>query len=125
MVLHLSQNIPSSKRYQLYFDNWFNTLPLQVFLAKRQIWSCGTIQTRRLPGLNFTKDTALKQKESGSYDKWDTYVNGERVTAVKWFNSRAVHTLSTFATALPTVSKERHDHAKKEKIRVECLSIVH
>ena len=43
--------------------------------VKRQIWSCGTIQARRLPGLNFTKDMALKQKEKGSYNKWNTYVD--------------------------------------------------
>ncbi len=125
VVLHLAQNIPNGKGYRLYYDNWFTSLPLQVFLAKRQIWSCGTVQSRRLPGLTFTLDKAMQAKGRGTFEEWDTYVDGERVTAVKWYDNKGVHTLSTFATAHPVVQKERFDRRRKENIVIQCPSIVH
>lgn len=43
IVLHLCENIPNNKNHLLYFDNWFNSVPLQQHLAKRKIFCCGTV----------------------------------------------------------------------------------
>ncbi len=37
IVLHLAESIPKDKGYRLYFDNWLNAFPLQLFLVKRKI----------------------------------------------------------------------------------------
>jgi len=39
VVVRLSRNVPNNLNYKLYFDNYFTSPDLQVFLAKRGIWS--------------------------------------------------------------------------------------
>lgn len=58
----------------------------------------------------------LRKRKRGAYEEWETNVDGVRVTAVKWFDNRCVHTLSTFARSKPLVPKIRYDrHAKERK----------
>ena len=124
IVLHLAENIPINKGYRLYFDNWFNSLNLQLFLAERKIWCCGTVQPRRISGLKCTEDKEMQKKGRGTYEEWDANVNGQRATLVKWFDNKPVHVLSTFATAQPETQKERYDRRSKSKINISCPNIV-
>ena len=60
IVLHLCENIPNNMNHLLYFDNWFNSVPLQQHLAKRKIFCCRTVRANRVSGI---KNSQLKDKE--------------------------------------------------------------
>ena len=98
IVLHLAQIIPSFKNHNLFFDNWFTSIPLLQHLASRGIWCCGTVRVPRLPGIK-TKDgdKSLMKKGRGSYEVKVTSNTGHEVTYVKWFDSKVVNIVSTFA----------------------------
>src|SRR5215469_9020023 len=102
-----------------------------VFLRKvlilfkvEKIWSCGTVQTRRLPGLKFTTDKEMQSMGRGTFEEWKANVDGETVTAIKWFDSKPVHLLSTFLSSHPVIEKERFNRKRKENIKVRCPNIV-
>lgn len=46
------------------------------------------------------------------------------VRAVKWFHNSGVIVASTFASAQPASSVERWDRRLKQKVSVECPSII-
>ncbi|XP_049772359.1 piggyBac transposable element-derived protein 2-like [Schistocerca cancellata] len=89
------------------------------------IQSLGTVRPNRLKGCMFTSDKVMKKKGRGSYEEHLSKIDGITLSAVKWYDNKPVHLLSTFAGAHPTSTVERWDRTKKEKINVECPSIVH
>ncbi|KAK3880920.1 hypothetical protein Pcinc_014570 [Petrolisthes cinctipes] len=118
-VLHLAESIPPFKNHKLYFDNWFTSLPLLDHLASRGIWCCGTVQQTRLHGLTFKSDKQLQGQGRGTYEEWETqYDDKTKITALKWFDNRAVHLASTFATSYPLDKCQRFDRKMKERIEV-------
>ncbi|XP_065292667.1 piggyBac transposable element-derived protein 3-like [Dermacentor albipictus] len=48
VVLHLSKRIPSGCNYQLYFDNYFTSVPLLRRLRQDKILAAGTVSQNRL-----------------------------------------------------------------------------
>ncbi|XP_071036635.1 piggyBac transposable element-derived protein 3 [Parasteatoda tepidariorum] len=62
VVLTLVRTLPVDSF--VYFDRYFNTIPLLEELKKQKIEGTGTIQTNRVKGIPFVKSTALKKGES-------------------------------------------------------------
>ena len=123
-VLHLAECIPSGKNHKIYFDNWFTSLNLVHHLATRQIWACGTIQERRLPGLSFQTDSQLKKRGRGSFDEHETNVGDTKITAVKWHDNRSVSLLSSFVNSHPVEDCKRYDKKTKKEVVVAQPNIV-
>ncbi|XP_037773143.1 piggyBac transposable element-derived protein 3-like [Penaeus monodon] len=124
-VLHLAESIPPFKNHKLYFDNWFTSLPLIDHLASRGIWCSGTVQQNRLQSLTFKSDKQLQAYGRGSHDEWETvYEDGNKITALKWFDNKAVHLVSTFATSFPFDKCTRFDRKIKERVEVARPFIV-
>nr|XP_033947791.1 piggyBac transposable element-derived protein 2-like [Pseudochaenichthys georgianus] len=67
----------------------------------------------------------MKKKGRGTFEEKATSYDGVQLRAVKWHDNRAVHLLSTFASANPTISVQRWDKKKKETVQVTCPSVVH
>ena len=55
VVLRLARHLPSDVNHKLYIDNWFNSLPLQVYLKERGILSLGTVRKNPLTRMSFTQ----------------------------------------------------------------------
>lgn len=56
VVMRLARLIPRNNNYQLYFDNYFTSLPLPVYLANEGILSIGTIRQNRMPNCKLPND---------------------------------------------------------------------
>ncbi|XP_046993860.1 piggyBac transposable element-derived protein 3-like [Schistocerca americana] len=123
-VLRLAYVIPRHMFHKLYFDNWFTGVRLEVELEKMGIQYLGTVRPNRLKGCMFTSDKVMKKKSRESCEEHLSKIDGITLSAVKWYDNKPVHLLSTFAGAHPTSTVERWDRIKKEKINVECPSIV-
>lgn len=123
-VLHLAECIPPFKNHKLYFDNWFTSVPLLDHLASRGIWCSGTVQHKRLPNVTFKSDKQLQSHGRGSYDEWEAKCENSKITAVKWYDNKAVHLVSTFATSFPLDNCQRFDRKMKQIIEVPRPFIV-
>ncbi|MCL4124285.1 UNVERIFIED_CONTAM: hypothetical protein GTU68_017635, partial [Idotea baltica] len=124
IVIQLAECIPDGLNFQLYFDNWFTPLPLLVHLAKRQIYSIGTIRSNRLQGADLINDKALQAKGRGAYEEKETTIDDVRIRAVKWHDSRAVILVSTFASAEPLIDCQRYEKRRKENVTIPKPNIV-
>ncbi|XP_060927134.1 piggyBac transposable element-derived protein 3-like [Limanda limanda] len=97
-------------------------LGLSVKLLDRGIHYVGTARQVRLPNCNLEDEKSLKKKGRGSYD---VRVEGNhKICAVKWYDSRAVTLVSSFAGPEPVQKIQRWDKANKTFIEVERPYIV-
>jgi hypothetical protein len=66
----------------------------------------------------------MKKRGRGSYEEFSCKFDSITLNAVKWYDNKPVHLLSNFVAAHPTSAVQRLDSTRKEKIDVECASIV-
>lgn len=65
VVVRLSQLIPDQLNHILYFDNFYASVPLLVYLRSRGIFSLGTVRQNRIPNCKFTKEKNMTNKSRG------------------------------------------------------------
>uniref|UniRef100_A0A8C9ZPR0 PiggyBac transposable element-derived protein domain-containing protein n=1 Tax=Sander lucioperca TaxID=283035 RepID=A0A8C9ZPR0_SANLU len=125
IVLKLAQVIHGAVNHLVYFDNWFSSLDLFVALANNGIPALGTVRQCRLRGCSFSADAEMKKKGRGTLEEQQVVVvDNVEIRAVKWFDNRGVIVASTFASAQPVSNIERWDKNLKQKVTVECPSII-
>uniref|UniRef100_A0A8D0DCP7 PiggyBac transposable element-derived protein domain-containing protein n=1 Tax=Sander lucioperca TaxID=283035 RepID=A0A8D0DCP7_SANLU len=110
IVLKLAQVIHGAVNHLVYFDNWFSSLDLFVALANNGIPALGTVRQCRLRGCTLEEQQVV--------------VDNVEIRAVKLFDKRGVIVASTFASAQPVSNIERWDKNLKQKVTVECASII-
>ncbi|KAL3210992.1 hypothetical protein MRX96_008499 [Rhipicephalus microplus] len=120
----ISQNIQPGLNHLLFCDNWFTSLKLFSSLSKKDVHCLGTVRANRLQGCPLPSDASLKKKGRGSFEEFETVVDATKLIALKWYDNRAVTTLSTFAGAEPVTSVGRWERSKKMTVQVECPSAV-
>ena len=52
----------------VFFDNWFTTLDLLLYLKQKGILACGTIRANRLKGCPLKENKEMKAEGRGSLD---------------------------------------------------------
>jgi hypothetical protein len=102
VVLHLASVIPRNMFHKLYFDNCFTGVQLVIVLEKLGIHSLGTVRPNQLKGCKFSSDKETKKRDQGSYEEFSCKVDSITFNAVKWYDNKPVHLLSTFVGAHPT-----------------------
>ena len=68
VVAKLCQNLPSHKNHKLFFDNWFSTLELMLYLKNKGILAVGTIHLNCLGGCSVSSKKDLQKAGRGSSD---------------------------------------------------------
>jgi len=117
VVIHLSQTIPEGS--VLFFDRYFTTVSLMDRLISKKIMATGTIMSNRLKNVHFSQD---KKFERGA---WEEFTRGDnKITAVKWKDSKCVTLLSTITGAEPHVTVKRWSKTESKEIEVPCPAIV-
>jgi hypothetical protein len=101
VVIRLARSIPSNVRHKLYFDNYFNCPELQIVLAHRGILSLGTVRSNRVSQCTLASDAELKKRGRGSHVEKVAVVDNVELSAVKWYDNRAVTFLSTLVGSQP------------------------
>ena len=108
VVLTLTKDL-QSHNHEVYFDNFFTSLPLLQHLKEHGINACGTIRSNRkgLP-IDLKKD---KEMERGDVD---CRVSSDGLLVVKWMDNRSVLVASNFhATNIMSVDRTQKDGSKK------------
>lgn len=92
VVARLCKHLPTNAGYKLYFDNWFSSLELQIYLQNKGILETGTIQADRIKNCKLKTKQELTKTGRGSLDyKCDT--NSDLIL-VKWLDNSVVHIAS-------------------------------
>ena len=107
IVLRVLNNIPRNVWHKVYFDNWFNSTELQIVFWKQGIAAIGTVRSTRLKNCIRPSDKDLVRNGRGSATLKTCDHDGVDLYAVKWFDNRAVTTLSTFAAIEPIKQVKR------------------
>nr|XP_046274248.1 piggyBac transposable element-derived protein 2-like [Scatophagus argus] len=103
VVLQLVQPIPKEENYNLFFDNWFTSVPLVVTLAEQGIRCTGTVHGNRLPGVN------LKRAGHGPFKEKMAMVRETTLYVVKWCDNHSVTLMSDHIGANPVIEVDRWD----------------
>ena len=106
------------------FNNWFTSLPLIVKLAKRSIFTLGTIHSNQVSECIFPTDVDMRKRVRGAFEEKGTSVNEVNVRIVKWYDNRAVRLASSCCDVQPLSSVEQWDRLKKQCVSINCPAIV-
>lgn len=124
VVVRLSRSIPEHVKHKLYFDNYFTSPDLQLYLAKKGILSLGTVRANRIPQCSLKNDTELKKLGRGSVDEVVATVDEVDISSVRWFDNKTVTFLSTFAGSQPMSEVTRWNGKTGQYEKVACPSVV-
>lgn len=124
IVVRLARIIPKNLNYQLYFDNYYTTLELLVYLAENGILSLGTVRRNRIPNCKLPTEKDMKKNPRGtSYEFVANYKNVD-ISSTVWKDNRVVNLLSTFGGQEPLTSVKRFDKQSKSSKEISCPFII-
>lgn len=118
VILCLSKNVPPGSC--LYFDRYFNTIPLLDRLNSMQLHGTGTIMLNRIPDhkkLNLKKDGAMKRGDILQFTSGD-------VALVKWKDNKGVLMASNCTGGNQTSSITRWDKKQKTYVQVTAPRVI-
>lgn len=118
IVLRLASIVPSNQNFLVYFDRWYTTLDLVYALAKKGIYSTGTIMPNRTRGCKFPTDAELGKRGRGAYEERMAVVNGVELRLSKYLDRKGVFMLTTAMSGRPFGEAERWCRKQKAKVKV-------
>lgn len=97
VVVRLARTIPSNCGHKLFFDNYYTSIPLIIYLKKRSIHSCGTVRRNRVQNCPLSEEKAIAKKERGYSAEYVAATKyGTSFNVVLWKDNRCVSLMSTF-----------------------------
>ncbi|KAL4126598.1 hypothetical protein QTP88_010810 [Uroleucon formosanum] len=124
VVVRLARIIPKRQSYKLFFDNYYTTLPLLVYLKKENILSLGTVRRNRLKNVMLPDDSIMLKKPRGTYDHCVTNIRSTDIVAITWKDTKNVNLLSTFAAIEPVTKVSIYDRKLNKRVEVDCPHII-
>jgi len=124
VVVRLCRIIPKNMNYKVYFDNYYTSVPLMVYMKNRQICSLGTVRRNRLNNVLLPNDKDFLKKPRGSSDYCLANINNHEVFATCWRDNKVVTLLSTFVEIDPISKVKRFSKTENKSIEIDCPNIV-
>lgn len=122
IVIHLSKTIPEHSNHKLYFDNYFTTLNLILYLRQKGIWSTGTIRGNRFGKIDFKTEKDLQKEGRGSFDF--RVERSDNIFLLRWLDGSIVQLLSSIHGHEPLKMVSRFCAKEKKRIQVAQPNIV-
>lgn len=113
-VVRMTRIIPENVHHKLFFDNYYTSLPVMIYLEKKGIHTVGTFRRNRFPNVCLTDDRILMKKDRGYSEECFTVVEDVPISAVAWRDNKIVHVSSTFVGELEKNVVSRFDKKKKD-----------
>lgn len=133
VVIRLSQTVPDFKNYIIYFDNFYTSIPLLVYLRARGIYSLGTIRVNRVATCKLPSDTAVKKEARGYSIEFVGQAYGIDIATVLWKDNKSVRLASSYVGIKPfehvnpnhqPSKASRYDRKKKQHVEIDCPEII-
>ena len=113
VIRMLSKNL-HHQNVKLFFDNFFNSPNLMMYLEKKGIMACGTVIKNRK---NMPKD--FKSDKDMSRGDQDTKSFGN-IRAIKWIDNKAVYLLTNYLNPTSTMFVKRRKKGSSTSANVKC-----
>ncbi|XP_049772936.1 piggyBac transposable element-derived protein 1-like [Schistocerca cancellata] len=120
VVIRLIREVPRYQNYKSYFDRYYTSMDLVVYLFKLGVQSVGTIQRNRIPNCKFQSEKELKKDARDYSEEYITTVDNVDISSVLYKDNNIVCLLSTFVGELPKSEVIRFDRKKREHRMVQC-----
>ena len=114
VVVRLARIIPNFCNYKLYIDNWFNSIPQQIFMYEHRFLLLGTVRSNRLRQCQLPPEKEMKREGRGSFLEKVATIDGVTLSVVSWYDSKIVTVLSNFVDSEPVTEVKRFSKAMKE-----------
>ncbi|XP_044570135.1 piggyBac transposable element-derived protein 2-like isoform X1 [Drosophila ananassae] len=118
-VVRLAREVPRHQNFRLYFDNYFNSLPLLKYLAESGILALGTIRKNRIPNFKSMENIHLRKNPRGTSVEYVADFGGVDISCPSWVDNKIVSLASNYAGIVPTDTARRFNKAKKEYIQID------
>lgn len=122
IVVHLTRTIPENKNLKLFFDNYFSTLNLILYLQKKGIWATGTIRRNRCSKVPLQSEKELKKEGRGSFDY--RIEREDNLYVIRWLDGGVVQLISSIYGEEPLKNVQRFLVEKKTKVEITQPYIV-
>lgn len=122
VVAKLCEALPPNSGHQVFFDNWFTTMELLIYLKKLGIHACGTVRSNRLQGCTLKSNKEMIRLGRGSLDFKSDMNSG--ILVAKWYDNNAVHIASNFVGVNPVDTVLRWNSKEKQNVRVACPRLI-
>lgn len=106
------------KNYSVYFDNFFSSVELLIYLQQNKINAAATTRPNRK---NFPKDFPTDKEMIRGNFAWRSTRTG--ITATKWKDRKGIHFLSNMHSPLTETSVRRKEHDGSTK-QIACPAVV-
>ncbi|KAF2883891.1 hypothetical protein ILUMI_22276 [Ignelater luminosus] len=104
---------------KVYFDNFYMSIPLAVYLTKCEIHRLGTVRRPRIPNCKPLSDKEMAIEKCGTSQKFAADIDGVEISSVIWKDNKTVTLLSSFAGELPFSQVKRFDKIAMKTIAHE------
>ena len=121
VVIRLTNTLPENTTFKIFADNWFVSIPLIEALQNRGFQFTRTFRPNRIK-ISFQDEKLLKTAGRGSHDS--LVHPGGKIVAVKWFDNRAVHLVSTYTGVEPISEIRRFNRKQREYVSIPCPAII-
>lgn len=115
-VVRLARTIPPHVNHKLFFDNFFTTVPLLVYLYKKGIPAIGTVRIVRIKNHNLISPKMFAKSDRGTVQERVAKIDGADLYLVQWNDNRIVSTISTFVGQYPAEPVTRFQRKSKSYI---------
>ncbi|XP_065356131.1 uncharacterized protein LOC135950521 [Calliphora vicina] len=133
VVVRLSQTVNTFVNHIIYFDNFYTTVPLLVYLRAKGIHSLGTLRVNRIPNCKLPSDNKIKDRQRGVLIEYVGSVYSVEIINVLWKDNNAVRLLSTYVGVKAFIKENtnnhiskipRYDRKSKHYIEIDCPQII-
>lgn len=123
VVVALCKSIHNKPLKVVYFDNWFSSLELLVYLRVQfGILSLGTILKNRLRGCDLVSDKILLKRGRGS--SVQVCDNKKKISITKWADNKCVQVVSSYSSTRDESQIKRYCKEQKTKVNVKCPQVI-
>lgn len=104
IVVRLVREVPKFQNHIIYFDNYYTTVALVVYLRTIGILSVGTIRRNRIKNCKLPDEKVMQKFERGTSHEFICNIHGIDVSSLSWKDNRVVNLLSTYVGVKPISS---------------------
>lgn len=136
VVSRLSQKVPKNVNHIMYFDNFYTSVALMVYLRTLGIYSLGTVRRNRVKNCPLPTEKDLAQTARGFALEYTTNIQSITVSAVTWKDNKCVNLLSTYCGIEPFIGSnpnptqatsktvDRFDKKINDFVEIGCPRII-
>ena len=118
VVAKLCKDLPRNVGHKVFFDNWFSTLELILYLKNEGLLAAGTIRANRLHNCPLKANKDIEKEGRGSMDYRTD--NNSCIIIAKWVDNSTMQLVSNFVGIEPVGSIQRWNKIQKARMPINC-----